>query len=453
MADTDAEAWKTAVQGAGGTVSDNQLNALSDMIVGLKSDGVWAKLNFIWPYYCEISQGPAIDLVTRATLTFTGSPTFAARDGMTFNGSTQYSNTGTTGGTAQNSASFFFDLQTNKSASDTVEMAAGISGDPIGFNCAISVKWSDGSLYFSLNDDNLDGGRTGPANTIGFYVVSRTAAGSATIYKDGSSFATNSRTSVGTPNQNYHAAAGPNAAGTVMLFSPSKLACVGIGDGLTATDQANLRTRWNAYKAALLTIEGTASITMPAPALAATGTVKVQGTASITMPVPALSATGTVTVQGAASITMPAPALSATGTVLVQGVATITMPAPALAATGGVVVQGALNQTMPAPALSASGAVIVQGVLSQSLPPPALVATGTVTAAGAITGVADITMPAPILVATGTVSGGVQEGRARARGGRRRQEQDIPQLHPAWADRFSAEEYDAVARVLLLMAA
>lgn len=247
--DVDADAWASAVVAAGGPVSNAQIQSLHDFNVGAKADGFYSKLNFLWPFYCDVTQGADIDVITRLAGTRVGTPTWASKGGMSFNGSSSYFNCNTTGGTAQDLASFGFDLQTNLAASDYIAMGASDSGHD--FICNISPKWSDGTLYFAINDLNTDAGRAGPSNVIGFYAIVRVDSTTGTVYIEGSSFATNGQGSFGTPTTNYCVGASFNLSGAPFYFCAGRFDMAFIGDDLTATNVANLRTRWNAYKSAL----------------------------------------------------------------------------------------------------------------------------------------------------------------------------------------------------------
>lgn len=252
--DVDADAWASAVVTAGGPVSNAQIQSLHDFNVGAKADGFYSKLNFFWPFYCDVTQGADIDIITRLAGTRVGTPTWSSLGGMTFNGTSSYFNCNTTGGTAQDSASFGFDQLNNVAAFDGIAMGTS-KGTPtfVDAVCNISPKWSDGNLYFALNDLNTDAGRAGPSNTIGRYAIVRTGGATATAYINESSFATNGVASnaAAVPNLNYCVGCSLQSAGVATFFYPANDGMAWIGDGMTATDITNLGTRWVAYKSRL----------------------------------------------------------------------------------------------------------------------------------------------------------------------------------------------------------
>src|SRR5215475_5462531 len=61
--DSDATAWSNQVTTNGGTVSSTRLGLISDLISGLKTDGIWTKLDRQWIYAAEDQPGALTDLV------------------------------------------------------------------------------------------------------------------------------------------------------------------------------------------------------------------------------------------------------------------------------------------------------------------------------------------------------------------------------------------------------
>lgn len=83
-------------------------------------------------------------------------------------------------------------------------------------------------------------------------------------------------------------------------------------------------------------VAGTAALTLPPIAAAATGTAAAPGAALLTLPAVRAAATGTSAVTGTAAIVLPALQLAAAGTAPVTGSAQLTLPAIRAAIVGTV---------------------------------------------------------------------------------------------------------------------
>jgi hypothetical protein len=70
----------------GGALSNSELRLVSNLIRGLKTDGVWSSLDRLWLFAAENSTQALTDLVARSSATATNSPTFTANQGFAGNG-------------------------------------------------------------------------------------------------------------------------------------------------------------------------------------------------------------------------------------------------------------------------------------------------------------------------------------------------------------------------------
>lgn len=258
MADIDAEAWKTAELTAGRTVSQNQHEANTSFIVGLKADGVWSKLFRFFPIYNETIGGYR-DFVARAVATPVGSPTFVAKTGITTS-ATAYLNLGTPGASPylQNSASFGCDKVTNNGLATLNAMGAvNTAGAAVGL-CELYLHYTDGGNYSGINSDNVTFG-TPPTTTNGVFLITRNAssgAGAVVLYQDATPvFTWTAVLSTGVPNQNFCLGGMFDSAGTFSnggdAAATMQFHMAMIGGGLTSTDVTNIGTRWATYKSQL----------------------------------------------------------------------------------------------------------------------------------------------------------------------------------------------------------
>jgi hypothetical protein len=81
--ESETTAWESAVVGDGGTVSAGRKSLVNALIVSLKADGVWTKIDRLWLYAAENSQSALRDIRGANASTANGSPAFAADDGYT----------------------------------------------------------------------------------------------------------------------------------------------------------------------------------------------------------------------------------------------------------------------------------------------------------------------------------------------------------------------------------
>jgi hypothetical protein len=90
----DATAWKAAVVANGGTVSDAQWALTAGLIGSLRTSGAWALIDDAWALVAENAVQALTSLKQRRLSTAVNSPTFAANAGYTFDGATNYIDTG-----------------------------------------------------------------------------------------------------------------------------------------------------------------------------------------------------------------------------------------------------------------------------------------------------------------------------------------------------------------------
>lgn len=81
--DAATTAWAAAVVTAGGTVSAPRKTLVDNLIVGLKADGVWTKLDRLYLLAAENTQSALIDLVALSQGTAISAPTFTVDQGYT----------------------------------------------------------------------------------------------------------------------------------------------------------------------------------------------------------------------------------------------------------------------------------------------------------------------------------------------------------------------------------
>ena len=231
-------AWVNAVTTAGGTVSTTQENYVNTLITCYKSAGIFSLLDREWLLSSDNVQQAETDLIHDDTWTSYGTNGFTADAGYTGDGSTSYLNTNfnlSTGGGnySQNSASV--DLY--------VTHDGGAGGDDIGANASGGCPntyiapdgYGDDEFDYAINDCTFPA----PADSgaVGLWAVFRTTSTLMTADENGVLFSTTTDSSEAPPNEDFYVGA-TDTGGAASHFSNDTIAMVGIGGGLTGTQEA-----------------------------------------------------------------------------------------------------------------------------------------------------------------------------------------------------------------------
>lgn len=247
-ADPDTLLWKAAVVAAGGTVSAGRLTLVTNLIAGLKSDGVWPKLDRLWIFAAENTQSALIDLVALSTATPTASPTFTIDRGYAGNGTSSYilSNYVPNAGAhlTQNSAHISFYNQVNDA---TNGVTCGALADPaFDMYCPLTTT---GQFFSRINEADTSANFSA-SNTTGYYIGDRTGVGTVVGTKNGVDVGTNSTTSDGVSAVNIPILA-LNNFGAIQGFSAGRVAAWSAGASLGASGRPAITTRVNTYLTAV----------------------------------------------------------------------------------------------------------------------------------------------------------------------------------------------------------
>lgn len=247
--DSSTAAWMNAVTVNGGSVSDARKQMVDNLIIGLKADGVWSKLDRLWLFAAEGSIAALTDIVGRTLATAINSPTFTVDQGFIGQDSpipTKYinSNFAPNTGTArtQNSGHMSIWVTVYTPPSGTGGIDAGASANS--FDLLATNR--SGQSYAVLNDGNVQ--FTMPANLTGFWITNRTGSTVNNGYVNNVL-----QNSIGTASgilnsDNIYVlcydAGGPN------LGAPDTIGSLSLGGGLTSTDLTNFFNRLSTYMGA-----------------------------------------------------------------------------------------------------------------------------------------------------------------------------------------------------------
>lgn len=249
--DADAQAFFDRVTTAGGSLSLTEKSAVNQLVVDMKTDGIWTKMKAIYPMVGASAAACSQNLKSSSfTGTFTATGWTFASTGVTPNGTSAYFNTGfnTLSNFTTNSAHLSYYSRTNNSfgsypvemgaegptGNDAAALSARMPADPfkgrIAGNVAISYSNTDSS---------------------GFYTVSRTSSTNIYGQKNGTTQATNT-TSQTWNAANYNIWIGClNSNNSYNLGSNRQCAFASIGDGLTDTEASDFYTAVQAFQTTL----------------------------------------------------------------------------------------------------------------------------------------------------------------------------------------------------------
>jgi hypothetical protein len=227
--------------------SDADKNAINTFYLGLKTDGVYSKINAMYlPIWgsaatCKWNLVNPLDTDAAFRLTFATGMTFTS-SGMTPNGTSAFADTFLIPSTqlTANSAHLSYYSRTN----------ANTTANDIG-------SWEGNGLHYTIlslrQSNNLNRSAsfiqctTGAAsfidgNSLGFYIGSRIANNSTVIFKNGVSSGSVTNVFTGQSTRKIYICV---ANGNSFFYSTKQCAFSSIGSGLTSTDATNFYNRVN----------------------------------------------------------------------------------------------------------------------------------------------------------------------------------------------------------------
>ena len=243
--DPDAKAYINAVVAAGATVTPTQRNAINAFVKGGKTDGWWASMKRIYLPIWSAASPNAIDIVSRASGTFIGTPTYGTStvsfaSSAYFDSGTSFSAQGLT-----SSSGYIFALVTAWTNTVVNIIGAGqlTNATTIGRDSANNLR-----LRYS---GSVEGSgqllATGNAGTLGIISGSR-QGGDRKLYRRSntgrSQVATSTSGNFGSPQPSNVYFSGFNNSDTAGAVAPATVASTmglyGFGLGLTDAQDSSL---------------------------------------------------------------------------------------------------------------------------------------------------------------------------------------------------------------------
>jgi len=234
FSDADAEDFFARVTTAGGTLTTIEQVAINELVLNLKSAGVWNSMKAIYPMVGASAAACAQNLKSSSfTSTFSGGVTFAST-GITTNGTNGFMNTNfkpLTQSISQNSFAFGIYCRNN------IVSAVAFGATEPNKNAYLTANSSFG--LFSGNNDAEGLITPNWTNGTGLFVNSRTLSTGYSLSQN-TTFKTRTSTSIGVTNLNLYLGAYNNTTNLATNFSAIEFAFNFISEGLTNSDILNL---------------------------------------------------------------------------------------------------------------------------------------------------------------------------------------------------------------------
>ena len=243
--DADAQAFFTRVTTAGGTLSTTEKNATNQLVLDMKSAGIWSSMKAVYPMVGASAAACAQNLKSSSfTGTFSSGWTFAST-GVKPNGSSAYMDTGLiplVNISNYNSHVSFYSTTTNLGGIDLGAFAPAS-------NFYASASYVGTNRNFLQRNDS-DGALYTPTKVKGLFVWNAPNQSLSETYEDGILKVQNTSTTIQS-RPNISVTLSAFNQGSKVLFSARECAFASIGDGLTSTQALNFYTAVQAFQTTL----------------------------------------------------------------------------------------------------------------------------------------------------------------------------------------------------------
>lgn len=231
--DADALAFFGRVTTAGGSLSTTEKNAVNQLVLDMKSYGIWTSMKAIYPMVGASAAACAQNLKSSSfTGSFSSGWTFSST-GAAPNGTSAFMNStlNPSISLSQNSTHISYYTRTNVN-SNTYEIGARSS-----YFLDLAIRYG-GTTYGGIyaNESQFS-----DSDSLGLYQSNRIVSTEQTVWKNGVKKVTGSLTSNAPMNLSVYLGA-YNNSGSASNFSIKECAFASIGDGLTDTQAAALYT-------------------------------------------------------------------------------------------------------------------------------------------------------------------------------------------------------------------
>jgi len=247
--DSATTAWVTAVGNNGGTVSPGRQTLVNALILSLKGNGIFTKLDRLWLHAGENQPSALTDIIATGLATAVNSPTFTTDRGFNGDGvSGKYLDSNYN--PATNGVAYTLNTCHSGSWIETLNTSADFA-PPLGSSVTspsqrtiiIDYRLTN-VMQFAQNDVGFSASQS--AST-GHYLGNRSGASSTECYLNGGNQNTGTDAvgaSIGSQNIFI---LGRNLNGAIDLISQHRIAATHFGGSLTSTDVSNLYNALRTY--------------------------------------------------------------------------------------------------------------------------------------------------------------------------------------------------------------
>jgi hypothetical protein len=243
--DPNAQAFISAA----GITNPTQQNAINQLVINLKADGLWTKMKAVYPmvggtaYSCKYNLVNPQDTDAAFRLVFNGGWTFD-NNGATPNGTNGYADTKLIPSSVLSISSAHFSKynRTNDLIGNKIDGSRG-SSDILFFQ----QNYSAGNAIIG---DVTSLATYIPTDTRGLFNVTRTATNSIKVFQNSTNIVSNVNSITGLPIYSIFIGA-RNDLNTAVFYNTYQTAFASIGDGLTDTDALNLYNRVQTFQISL----------------------------------------------------------------------------------------------------------------------------------------------------------------------------------------------------------
>ena len=247
--DADAQAFFDRVTAAGGTLSTTEKNATNQLVLDMKSAGIWSSMKAVYPMVGASAAACAQNLKSSSfTGTFSSGWTFAST-GVTPNGTSAYMSTGFVINTEQASANNF-----------SLGVYSGTIGSSAGGKCSlgafngsietiITIRFSGNIAYLVIGETTYNN-QFSNTDTHGFYVANRNTTNRAQAWKNGVKIVDVANTPGGKQTNQLYLGA-ENGSTTPISYDDKRNQFAFMSDGLSDANQSNLYTAVQAFQTTL----------------------------------------------------------------------------------------------------------------------------------------------------------------------------------------------------------
>lgn len=234
--DPDAQAFFDRVATAGGTLSTTEKNAVNQLVLDMKSAGIWTAMRAVYPMVGASAAACAQNLISASfTGIFSSGWTFAST-GVTPNGTSAYMDTNLIPGTNMSNSSASMGFTNNIANTNLSAIEFGVQSATDGMSLWTQFSSSNVARIGRGSDAN-----TGLPYTLpGRFYGSRTSSTLQTLYRNGTSVAIGSGAVSGLDSVYKITLGAINLSGVPALFVNGRYTFAFIGDGLSGTNITNL---------------------------------------------------------------------------------------------------------------------------------------------------------------------------------------------------------------------